>query len=307
MKGLGQPPLDHDINGSDVERSISGTSYSRHGRQADPYTGVERDSGASLPILKIEFNGDYVTLLDSLEHVMMELRGQVRQEQHRQKRKHKQLQFNHGTTNISLQKFPNVATGSRKPVTTTTRQSSTLKDYAGPVTADIGLPTRDKLKQDVERCGNYHWRKPFIVNSDERSETVYPDEINHFFTFQKREEITNFNLMPLLFSFIWPSMTLVLHSSFTSLALSKSGNQQSNMRVRWPLRRDHDHVILPCCFERHWTLFDVDLKHNVIREYDSVAGDVSKSRSWYPPSKSDWLTPWTDGKAKLGILPQSAG
>lgn len=168
---------------------------------------------------------DYVTLLDSLEHVTMELRGQVQQEQHRQKKKHKQLQFNHGTSNISLPKFPNVATGSCKPVTTTNRQSSTPKAHAGPVTADIGLPTRDKLKQDIERCGNYYRRKTFIVNSDKRSETVYPDEINHFFTFQKREELTNFNLMPLLYSFSWPSMTLVLHSSFTSLALSKNGNQ----------------------------------------------------------------------------------
>lgn len=79
------------------------------------------------------------------------------------------------------------------------------------------------------------------------------------------------------------------------------------MRVRWPLRRDHDHVILPCCFERHWTLFDVDLKRNVIREYDSLAGDVSKSGELVSAIKERLAYAMDGWEAKLRILPQSAG
>ena len=157
-------------------------------------------------------------------------------------------------------------------------ENSTPKADAKPTTTETGMPTRNKLKQEIEWCQTLYRGRSFIVNSDERSETVNPDEIIRFFsTFQEKEELTNFNLMPLLFSFSWPSTTLVLHSTFTSLPSPKNGNPKSNMRVRWPLSRNHDRVILPCCFERHWTLFDVDLNHNVIREYDSLAGDISKS------------------------------
>ena len=82
--------------------------------------------------------------------------------------------------------------------------------------------------------------------------------------------------MPLLFSFDWPSTTLVLHSFYTLFATLKDGNQQSNPKVPWPLDGNHDRVIIPCCFQSHWILFDVDLPSNLIRQYDSLAGDVSK-------------------------------
>jgi len=273
---------------------------------------------------KSNSRGNYVILLDSLEHVTMKLKEQARQEQQRQKKKHKQLQFNHGATNVSLQNSPNVNTRSREAVSMDDLSSLTLRshlesgvlmseisqkpsvsdqetiivgrppapDSQSDVTAvpcessttttdaettrtDVGIPTRDKLKQEIQRCEHQYRGKTFVVNGDERSETVNPDEISYFFSrFQQGEWLTNFNLMPLLFSFNWSKTTLVLHSSYASF---KSSNQQSNLKVRWPLSRDHDRIILPCCFQSHWTLFDVDLKRTVIRQYDSLAGDISNS------------------------------
>ena len=142
-------------------------------------------------------------------------------------------------------------------------EDSTLKAQARSAATNTGMPTRDKLKQEIERCEKTYRGKTFIVNGDDRSETVYPDEISGFFSrFQEGTWLTNFNLMPLLFSFRWPWTTLVLPSSYTSAL--KKGNQQSSTRVRWPLRRDHDRIILPCCIQDHWTLYDVDLRDNVI-------------------------------------------
>ena len=166
----------------------------------------------------------------------------------------------------------------RSEATTIDCESSTPKTDAGLAKEDVGAATRDKLKQEIEHCKNYYRGKNFVVHSDERSETVYPNEINRFFShFQEGEWLTNFNVMPLIFSFGWPATTLVLHSSYTSFAASKNTNQQSTPRVRWPLGSNHDRVILPCCFQNHWTLFDVDLKRSFIRQYDSLAGDVAKS------------------------------
>lgn len=85
--------------------------------------------------------------------------------------------------------------------------------------------------------------------------------------------------MPLLFSLRWGSTTLVLYSAYTSFAALENGSQQPSTRVQWPLRRDHDRVILPCCIQSHWTLYDVDLKRSSIRHYDSLVGDVSKSEA----------------------------
>ena len=140
------------------------------------------------------------------------------------------------------------------------------------------LPAKDKLKQEIERCKETYRGKVFTVNGDERSETVYSDEINVFFSrFQEGTWLGNVNLMPLLFSFQWPSTTLMLHSSYMSFTALKNGSQHSNTRIRWSLRHEHDRIILPCCNEVHWTLYDVDLARKLIRHYDSIAEDISKS------------------------------
>jgi len=274
----------------------------------------------------------YVTLLSGLEYAVSELKEDTRQGKLRRKKKHDEVQFNRGTTNVPKQDFPNVATRSRKPVSTDDLSSVTLrsdckpepcvseeeddsiqksiitvqpsnhdsrsevttvgqeglspKDNAGPATKEIGMTCREKLKEEIECCENRYCGEYFIVNGNERSETVSPEEIDRFFSrFQEGEWLTNFNLMPLLFSFNWPSTTLVLDSSYTSSVALKDGNRRSYPRVTWPLHDNHDRVIVPCCFQSHWTLFDVDLESKILRHYDSLAGDILTSADVVPAIK----------------------
>ena len=167
---------------------------------------------------------------------------------------------------------------SRSEMTTVGHESLSLTVNAGPATKEIGMTRREKLKEEIERCGNRYRGEYFIVNGNERSETVIPEEIDRFFSrFQEGQWLTNFNLMPLLFSFNWLSTTLVLDSSYISSVTLEDGNRRSNLRVTWPLHDNYDRVIVPCCFQSHWTLFDVDLESNIIRQYNSLAGDASTS------------------------------
>jgi len=68
-------------------------------------------------------------LLDNLKHVTIKLKEQARQKQQREKKKHKQLQFNHEITNVSLQNCSNVITRSRKAVSMNDLSSLTLRSH----------------------------------------------------------------------------------------------------------------------------------------------------------------------------------
>ncbi|KAK3169321.1 hypothetical protein OEA41_008704 [Lepraria neglecta] len=166
---------------------------------------------------KFNSREDYITLLDSLETLTTELRQEIRPKRQRKKKtKQKETQFNHGLANIP--QFPNVATRSRGAVSATdlsslmlrshlrteppsvsqgatitdrsnvansqsemtpvNHENSTPKAEARPAATNIAMQARDKLKQEIERCEKFYRGKTFIVNGDERSETVYPDEIN---------------------------------------------------------------------------------------------------------------------------------
>lgn len=190
----------------------------------------------------------YVTLLSGLGYVVLELKEDARRGKLRRKKKHDEVQFNRGAANIPRQDFPNVATRSRKPLSTDELSSLTLRsdfkpepciseeedgfnrksiitvqpsnhdsrsevttvgqeslsptENAGPAAKEIRMTRREQLKEEIERCRKCYRGKYFIINGNERSETVSPDEIDRFFSrFQEGEWLTNFNLMPLLFSF----------------------------------------------------------------------------------------------------------
>ena len=137
---------------------------------------------------------------------------------------------------------------------------------------------RAKLERQIQTCKSGFHGQNFTVAADGHSETVYPDEIGDFFSrFQEGCWLSNFNLMPLIFSFPWPSTTLLLHSSYMPSPQSNQSHSNLVQKKRWPLESSHDRIILPCCFDSHWTLFEVDLKRRTVRQYNSLAGDVSES------------------------------
>lgn len=123
--------------------------------------------------------------------------------------------------------------------------------------------TRYKLKLEIDDCKKYYHGTKFIVNCDAFSLCVESDEIEKFFhRFEETVWFSDRQLMPMILSFNWPSTTLVLANSYAPKSQLKI-NSASN-KTRWPLNRRHDRVILPYCSEKHWTLFDVDLRHHVI-------------------------------------------
>ncbi len=142
---------------------------------------------------------------------------------------------------------------------------------------NIEISIENKLKQIIKYCRNLYREQSFIVNCDEYLKIVNFNEINDFFShFQKKKWLTNFNLMLLIFFLKWSSMILMLHSSYISLIKIKNDNQKFNQR-RWLLNCNHDRVILSCCFQNYWTLFDVNLTRNFIWQYDSLNEDILKS------------------------------
>ncbi len=135
--------------------------------------------------------------------------------------------------------------------------------------------TRYKLKLEIDDCKKCYYGTKFIVNCDAFSLCVEPDEIENFFhRFEETVWFSDRQLMPMILSFNWPSTTLVLTNSYAPKSQPKINS--ASIRTRWPLNRIHDRVILPYCSEKHWTLFDVDLRHRVIQQYDSMADNEER-------------------------------
>lgn len=178
----------------------------------------------------------------------------------------------------STDRFPPSASESTAQATVVARNGNSPQDGGCAVITKTGITSEARLKEKVKECKHVYRGQSFIVTCDGYSETVNPDEIDDFFSrFHEGIWLSSFNLMPLIFSFDWPSTTLLLHSSYVSFAEIKNTNSTSIQKQRWPLDKFHDRVILPCCFRSHWTLFDVDLKRNSIRQFNSLAGDLSES------------------------------
>ena len=138
--------------------------------------------------------------------------------------------------------------------------------------------TELELEYRVQACKDSFQDQNFVITTFSHSETVFPVEIDDFFSkFQKGHWLSASNLMPLIFSFTWPSTTLLLHSSFTPSAECNKDRSKSVQKSRWPLADSHDRLILPCCSHNHWTLIEVDLQLRTIRQYNSLAKDISES------------------------------
>ena len=155
-----------------------------------------------------------------------------------------------------------------------TEPSESMTSPVGP-TADPDDKIRIELNSKLVSCKNRFRSSDFIVNCGDNLEDIQPREIDGFFSaFEESKWLTDRQLMPLLFSFNWPTTTLVLHSSYLQEA-SILDSKPSSERIPWPSRPDHDQIILPCCFKSHWTLFDIDLKSGTVKNYDSLMVDDS--------------------------------
>ena len=155
-----------------------------------------------------------------------------------------------------------------------TEPSESMTSAVGP-TADPDDKIRIELNSELVSCKNRFRSNGFVVNCGDNLEDIQPTEIDGFFSaFEDSKWLTDRQLMPLLFSFNWPTTTLVLHSSYLQEA-SILDSKPSSERIPWPSRPDHDRIILPCCFKSHWTLFDIDLKSGTVKNYDSLIVDDS--------------------------------
>ena len=89
-------------------------------------------------------------------------------------------------------------------LTVINHENVSLSAQIRSITTDMKILIKNKLKQAIERCKKFYWRKIFIVNNDERSKIVLLNEINRFFFF-----------------FRWLSTTLMLYSFYISLIILK--------------------------------------------------------------------------------------
>ncbi len=179
--------------------------------------------------------------------------------------------------NLNINDRLSVFNSSSQEITVFHKTFTSKEVDAVSIMMNIEISIENKLRQMIKYCRDLYREQSFIVNCDEYSKIVNLNEIDDFFShFQKKKWLTNFNLMSLIFSLNWSSMILMLHSSYISLIKIKNDNQKFNRR-RWSLDRNHDRVILSCCFQSHWTLFDVNLTRNFIRQYDSLDEDILKS------------------------------
>ena len=135
---------------------------------------------------------------------------------------------------------------------------------------------RQDLAREVERCKERFRGETFFVSGDGYSETVIDTEIDGFFSrFGEDMYLSNFNLMPLIFSFDWPSTTLLLNSTCLGDQIIRDGGVAQ--KHRWSLNAKHHKLIIPYCSDHHWTLLEVDLTRQTVRQYNSRPGVLAQS------------------------------
>ncbi len=74
------------------------------------------------------------------------------------------------------------ASDSQFDVTAVSCESSITTTDAEITRTDVEISTRDKLKQEIQRCEYQYRGKTFVVNGDERSKIVNSNEISYFFS-----------------------------------------------------------------------------------------------------------------------------
>ncbi|KAI4085835.1 MAG: hypothetical protein L6R37_008463, partial [Teloschistes peruensis] len=117
----------------------------------------------------------------------------------------------------------------------------------------------DALPAMIKKAQDTFARSRVDFLCGEKVVTVNPDEVNDFFSqFEQDEMLTTSALNPIVSSFAWDTKTLVLHSSYMEVEEAQGAPKRKEPRV-WPIANTHGRIIVPSCYEEHWTLFHIDL------------------------------------------------
>lgn len=121
---------------------------------------------------KLNSRGDYVTLLECLEHLTTKLREEMWRKRQRQEKREKEMRFNRGPAHVPPQPFPNVATRSRSATSVDDLSSLTHRSHLRP-----GLFPSEEAKPS-----SISYRKPITIDrpkiANRQSERVIIDHEN---------------------------------------------------------------------------------------------------------------------------------
>ncbi|KAL8628981.1 hypothetical protein Q9189_005322 [Teloschistes chrysophthalmus] len=122
----------------------------------------------------------------------------------------------------------------------------------------------DALPAMIEKAQDTFARSRVDFLYGEKVVTVNPDEVNDFFSqFKQDGMLTTSALKPIVSSFAWDTKTLVLHSSYIEVEEAQRAPKRKEPRV-WPIANTHGRIIIPSCYEEHWTLFYIDLNNLMV-------------------------------------------
>ena len=115
------------------------------------------------------------------------------------------------------------------------------------------------------------FRTPGIeLPTEEHIEHIRPTEVDSYFSqFLPDQWLATSAINPLISSFKWDVDTLVLHSSRIDINDTKN-YKPLKADSAWPILEYHRQIILPSCFESHWTLFVISLSQRTVKRYNSL-------------------------------------
>lgn len=105
----------------------------------------------------------------------------------------------------------------------------------------------------------------------DRTDTFEPGEetTRIFSQFKPGEWLATSTINPLISSFSWDIGTLILHSAY--IDLEKCNDLARRVSIKpWPILSAHRRIVLPSCYNGHWTLLEIDLKDGIVFWYDSI-------------------------------------
>ncbi|KAI4098319.1 MAG: hypothetical protein L6R37_006549 [Teloschistes peruensis] len=195
-------------------------------------------------------------------------------------------------SNTSSRASPSIATLSRASTSDVTSDdgsqvSATNAHLNGVATDDTSqahlmvpeISKLDALPALIEKAQDTFVQLRVDFLCGEKVVTVNPDEVNEFFSqFKQDGMLTTSTLNPIVSSFAWDAKTLVLHSSYIEVEEAQRAPERKEPRI-WPIAKTHGRIIVPSCYEEHWTLFHIDLNKHMVWRYNSAHSSLQLSKN----------------------------